>query len=97
MRVSVPPANTLDQFQIKAVLDALSEMGYQASPPGIIVEYDGSTVPAGWLDCDGSAVSRKTYAALFNEIGTTYGAGDGSTTFNLPLTGTSCDGDIIKV
>lgn len=43
-----------------------------------------ATAPAGWLLCDGSAVSRTTYAALFAEIGTTYGAGNGTTTFNLP-------------
>jgi len=40
--------------------------------------------PAGWLTCDGSAVSRTTFANLFSVIGTTYGAGDGSTTFNVP-------------
>lgn len=45
-----------------------------------------SSVPSGWLDCRGQAVSRTTYAALFAVIGTAYGAGDGSTTFNLPNT-----------
>ena len=43
-----------------------------------------SAVPTGWLECDGSAVSRTTYSALFTAIGTTYGVGDGSTTFNVP-------------
>lgn len=43
-----------------------------------------ATVPAGWLECNGAAVSRTTYAALFAVLSTTYGAGDGSTTFNLP-------------
>jgi microcystin-dependent protein len=43
-----------------------------------------ATAPSGFLECDGSAVSRSTYAALFAVIGTTYGAGDGSTTFNVP-------------
>lgn len=43
-----------------------------------------TTAPTGWLICDGAAVSRTTYAALFSAIGTTYGAGNGSTTFNLP-------------
>ena len=45
---------------------------------------DRSSVPTGWLECDGSAVNRTTYAALFAVIGTAYGVGDGSTTFNLP-------------
>lgn len=51
---------------------------------GEIKMYAGSTAPAGWLLCDGTAVSRATYAPLFALVGTTYGAGDGSTTFNLP-------------
>ncbi len=51
---------------------------------GMTMLYGGSSAPAGWLVCDGSAVSRATYAALFAAIGTTWGAGDGSTTFNLP-------------
>lgn len=55
------------------------------SPPvGSILDYAGATAPSGWLICDGGAVSRTTYAALFAVIGTTFGAGDGSTTFNLP-------------
>lgn len=53
-------------------------------PTGSILEYGGSTAPTGWLLCDGSAVSRSTYVALWNVIGDAYGAGDGSTTFNLP-------------
>lgn len=51
---------------------------------GFVSSFAGSTVPDGWLVCDGSAISRTTYARLFAAIGTTYGAGDGSTTFNLP-------------
>lgn len=53
-------------------------------PSGSVTEFAGSSVPSGWLFCDGSAVSRSTYSGLFTAIGTTYGAGDGSTTFNLP-------------
>ena len=53
-------------------------------PAGMIVMYGGSTAPSGWLICDGRAVSRTTYSRLFSAIGTTYGAGDGSSTFNLP-------------
>lgn len=51
---------------------------------GQLVESAGTTVPAGFLACDGSAVSRTTYSALFSFIGTTWGVGDGSTTFNVP-------------
>ncbi len=53
-------------------------------PPGVITAFAGSTAPTGYLICDGAAVSRTTYAALFTIIGTTYGAGNGSTTFNVP-------------
>ena len=51
---------------------------------GEIKLYAGNIEPTGWLKCDGRAISRIDYAALFDVIGTTYGAGDGSTTFNLP-------------
>ena len=54
------------------------------TPTGSVLAFAGSTSPAGWLLCDGSAVSRTTYAALFAVIGTTYGSGDSSTTFNVP-------------
>lgn len=61
---------------------------YQAThmlvPPGSVVAYIASSAPGGWLLCDGSAVSRTTYSILFGIIGTTFGTGDGSTTFNLP-------------
>lgn len=53
-------------------------------PTGVIVPFGGSSAPAGHLLCNGAAVSRTTYADLFAVIGTTYGAGDGSTTFNVP-------------
>lgn len=55
-------------------------------PPATVLPYAAASAPDGWLLCDGSAVSRTTYAALFAAIGTTYGVGDGSTTFNLPNT-----------
>lgn len=51
---------------------------------GTLIEWNGTTIPAGYLNTDGSAVSRSTYAALYAVIGTRYGAGNGSTTFNLP-------------
>ena len=53
-------------------------------PIGTILDYAAATAPDGYLVCDGSAVSRTTYAALFAVIGTTWGTGDGSTTFNVP-------------
>lgn len=55
-------------------------------PVGTVLPFAGSAAPTGWLPCDGSAVSRATYSDLFSVIGTTYGAGDGSTTFNVPDT-----------
>jgi microcystin-dependent protein len=55
-----------------------------SEPAGIVIPFAGSTAPQGYLLCDGSAVSRTDYADLFAAIGTVYGAGDGSTTFNLP-------------
>lgn len=51
---------------------------------GSIVMFAGSVAPQGWLFCDGSAVSRSQYSELFGVVDTTYGEGDGSTTFNLP-------------
>jgi microcystin-dependent protein len=53
-------------------------------PTAMILPYAGPTAPAGFLLCDGSAVSRSTYSTLYGIIGTTYGVGDGSTTFNIP-------------
>lgn len=55
-------------------------------PPGALLPFMGSAVPAGYLLANGAAVSRQSYAALFAAIGTTYGAGNGTTTFNLPDT-----------
>lgn len=53
-------------------------------PAGAVSPFGGTSAPTGWLFCDGSAVSRTTYADLFTAIGTACGTGDGSTTFNLP-------------
>ncbi len=57
---------------------------YDPLPAGVTLPYGGTTAPPGYLLCDGSAVSRTTYAVLFTILSTTYGVGDGSTTFNLP-------------
>jgi len=53
-------------------------------PVGSIIPFAGTTIPDGYLLCDGSAISRTTYSSLFAAIGTTYGEGDGNSTFNLP-------------
>lgn len=53
-------------------------------PSGTVLSFAGSTIPVGFLSCNGSAVSRITYSELFTAIGTAYGLGDGSTTFNVP-------------
>ncbi|MEC8518599.1 MAG: tail fiber protein [Pseudomonadota bacterium] len=55
-----------------------------ATPSGAILQFAGSTAPDGWLICNGQTVSRTTYANLFAAISTTYGAGNGSTTFSIP-------------
>lgn len=54
------------------------------TPAGVMVPFAGTSAPTGWLNCDGSAISRTTFAGLFTAISTTWGIGDGSTTFNLP-------------
>lgn len=61
-------------------------MNVQASgfKPGDVKPWPATSAPAGWLKANGAAISRASYAALFAVIGTTFGAGDGSTTFNLP-------------
>lgn len=58
----------------------------QQITPGIMTPHGSDVVPSGWLECDGAAVSRTTYANLFAVIGTKWGAGNGTTTFNLPET-----------
>lgn len=62
----------------------LKETATPAMPAGVVLPYAGGTAPTGYLFCTGGAISRTTFAALFAVVGTTYGAGDGSTTFNLP-------------
>tara|TARA_Y100001937_G_C7094750_1_gene319583 strand:- start:857 stop:1405 length:549 start_codon:yes stop_codon:yes gene_type:complete len=65
---------------------ALTRLGSTAGgiPTATIVPWTTSSIPTGFLECNGAAVSRSTYAALFAIIGTTYGTGDGSSTFTLP-------------
>lgn len=70
----------ITENDLKAILESMPSKNIA----GEIKMWAGDTIPTGWLLCDGSAVSRTTYATLFSAIGTTWGAGDGSTTFNLP-------------
>lgn len=81
-------------LQVEAMMNALQAAYAQLAKPlnnqglrgatGVIDPFGGTTPPPGALLCDGSAVSRTVYAALFAAIGTAWGVGDGSTTFNLP-------------
>jgi microcystin-dependent protein len=64
-------------------LAALSA-GVEQFPAGAVVAFAGASAPSGWMICNGAAISRTTYATLFTAISTTYGVGDGSTTFNIP-------------
>ena len=65
--------------------------GVEGVNTGLIVPWSSLSIPSGFLECDGSAVSRSTYATLFAVVGTTWGVGDGSTTFNIPdLTDRCC-------
>jgi microcystin-dependent protein len=95
---------TYTNFIIKATAAAASTTVVSetliAVPLGSLQLYAGSVYPTGWLRADGAAIGRATYAGLFAIIGTTYGAGDGSTTFNLPNLASSGTGSpvyIIKV
>ena len=58
--------------------------GIEGTATGTILPWSAASLPTGFLECDGAAVSRSTYSALFAIVGTTYGAGDGSSTFTLP-------------
>lgn len=67
--------------QVEALTTALASAG---APTGQLADFAMNDAPTGWLECDGSAVSRTDYADLFSAIGTVWGEGNGSTTFNLP-------------
>lgn len=72
------------QTAIDATISAVTVGIAESTPPGAVLYFARQTAPAGWLHANGAAVSRVTYAKLFEALGTLYGAGDGSTTFNLP-------------
>ena len=82
-------ANDIDEIEgkIPASASSSNKLATQEDinlPPGIIIAFGGSSAPNGWLLCQGQAVSRTEYKNLFDVIGTAFGNGDGSTTFNLP-------------
>lgn len=74
----------LNQMQLNIENAINAQVSGDTLPVACIVPFTSDTVPENWLLCDGQAVSRTDYALLFNIIGTAYGVGDGSTTFNLP-------------
>lgn len=76
--------NTLISNKESSLNSAITNSRNLSSPVGMIAYYAKGTAPSGWLICNGSAVSRTEYADLFAKISTTYGSGNGSTTFNLP-------------
>lgn len=73
-----------DQIATTAFVNDAVSSGGAGCPTGMIAFFHATTPPEGWLPCNGQKVSRTTYANLFAVIGTTYGSGDGSTTFTLP-------------
>lgn len=74
----------LDSSARLPAVDGSQLTGLIAMPSGGIMPFGGTSAPTGFLACDGAAISRTTYAALFAIIGTTWGVGDGSSTFNVP-------------
>ena len=76
LQTVVPPDGSVTQAKLSSSVILI--------PTGMVAPFAVNTAPTGWLECDGSAVSRATYADLFSALGTTWGVGDGSTTFNVP-------------
>lgn len=84
MLVGVEASPGVFRLQRVVIEDLIAMLGITPDQPGDIRPTAASSTRTGYLLCDGAAVSRTTYAALFAAIGTAYGVGDGSTTFNLP-------------
>jgi len=79
-----PTAPTAAQGTNSTQIATTAFVQANSAPTGGLIMWGTGTAPTGWLLCTGTAVSRATYSALFSVIGTTFGSGDGSTTFNLP-------------
>ncbi|MEM7179569.1 MAG: phage tail protein [Spirochaetota bacterium] len=84
LKTAIESLNTEVQTNLTSITDLNTQIANRLVPVGTTLPYAGSSAPTGFLLCDGSAVSRTTYADLFAILGTTWGSGDGSTTFNLP-------------
>jgi microcystin-dependent protein len=86
LQTVVPPDGSVSTAKLAngSVTQAKLASSVTLIPTGMIAPFAMSTAPTGWLECDGSAVSRTTYADLFTALSTTHGVGDGSTTFNVP-------------
>lgn len=78
------PLQVVNETNMNNIRDDLNYLNANLNPIGGLLPYAGTSAPTGWLLCDGSAVSRTTYAGLFAIISTNYGPGNGSTTFNVP-------------
>lgn len=83
-KVGINSTSPTYELDVDGTVNATSFIGNGILRPGSIIYFASSSQPEGYLKANGAAVSRTTYANLFAIIGTTYGAGDGSTTFNLP-------------
>ena len=89
LEISARPGGSANEFTNTFPRQAITAAPYAAfanngTPAGGVIAFAGTNAPAGWLLCDGSPVSRTTYARLFAAVGTTWGSGDGTTSFNLP-------------
>ncbi len=86
LQTTVPPDGSVSTAKIadNAITQAKLNSNLIFVPSGMIMPFGGSSAPTGFLSCDGSAISRTTYSTLFTAIGTTWGVGDGSGTFNIP-------------
>lgn len=80
----LPIEPSFEQDSIERQIDHTYHYAYPIVPVGAVIDFAAATLPAHYLACNGAAVSRITYKKLFATIGTTWGAGDGSTTFNVP-------------
>ena len=78
-------------FKWSTIVATMQDAFINPTPVGAVWDFAGTSAPTGWVFCYGQALSRATYATLFAAIGTAYGAGDGSTTFNVP----DCRGRVV--